>query len=313
MRVDPLVSVVLPTRNRAGIVERALQSVLNQTFADWELIVVDDASTDATSDVVSAYCSRDPRVHVHTLTTPRGGAAARNHGISVARGAWVAFIDDDDEWHPTKLFEQLRIRDDGAGLIYCLAEYVDAAGRRRSMQTNDVSGGEARPAVLRQNFMCTPSVLVRRALLEETGGFDERLPRLQDWDLWIRLAGITRFACVPLPLVRVHYTPVSISTNSNALVTACGILDAKFTLADMAGQEYADFSHALGHILMIGGAPSHGPRYLWRSVRLGPVSLRRALMAVLASVSGQLYAAISRLHEEVVRRGTSDMSAGTYS
>jgi hypothetical protein len=181
------------------------------------------------------------------------------------------------------------------------------------LQSSCVSGGEARRALLRQNFMCTPSVLIRRDVLDETGGFDDRLPRLQDWDLWIRVAGVTRFACVPMPLVRVHHTPVSISTNSHALATACGLLDAKFTDTDMDEQEYADFSHALGHILMIGGAPSLGPKYLWRSVKLGPVSLRRTLMAVLATVSGRLYATVSRSHERVVRMRATHAPAGARS
>lgn len=300
----PLVSVVMPTRNRAALLERAVKSVLDQTFRDWELIIIDDASTDATAAVVSEYCSRDARVRMHTLTTSRGGAAARNAGIAAARGAWIAFLDDDDEWYPRKLAEQIHIRDDspaGAGFIYCLVEYANASGHRLALQSSGVSDGEARRALLRQNFICTPSVLIRRDVLEATGGFDDRLPRLQDWDLWIRVAAVTRFACVPLPLVRVHHTPVSISTNSEALATACGILDDKFTDTGMDEQEYADFLHALGHMLMIGGAPSHGPNYLWRSVKLGPVSLRRTLMAVLATASGRLYAAVSRSHERVVR------------
>lgn len=299
----PLVSVVMPTRNRAALMERSLASVMKQTFTQWELIVVDDASTDATAVAVSRQRDGDSRIHLHALTQQVGGAAARNRGIEAARGEWIAFLDDDDEWLPRKLERQLDVvlrSQSGAGLVYCPARFVTADGSEHVLQSSAAPAGATRRALLQRNFISTPTVMVRTDIVRQVGGFDETLPRLQDWDLWIRLANLTPFAFLDQPLVRAFHTEGGISTRSDALLQACRALELKYRRSDFDDREIADFQHALGHILMIGGAPGDAPSHLWRSVRRRPTA-PRLIMAALARLSPTAYRAVSRMHERFVR------------
>lgn len=197
------VSVVIPVHNRATAVRRAIASVLAQTCQDVEIIVVDDGSTDGTAAAISQI--DDPRVRVIGHERSRGASAARNTGIRASRGEFVAFLDSDDEWLPSKLERQLKVfarSDNGVGLVYTGAELLyDEAGVRRFVPRRR---GDLRRLLLRDNCVGGCSVgMVRRRVLEEVGGFDESLPARQDVDLWFRISTRYRVDFVPDALVRV--------------------------------------------------------------------------------------------------------------
>lgn len=220
--IEPInISVILPTHNRAALLPRAVDSVLAQTYREFELIIVDDASTDNTQAVLEAYRD-DPRVRILRCETNLGGSGARNHGIAHARGAYIAFQDSDDFWMPHKLEAQLAVlkAKPEAGLCYCHALYYRAhkddshprdcyllPSRDFDRLSGDMSG-----EVLKRNPASTQMILVRRAALERAGGFDQSFRRFQDWDLVIRLAQVTEFAFVHDPLVVVYETPGNISS-----------------------------------------------------------------------------------------------------
>lgn len=297
-----LVSVVLPTRDRPDSVQRAVESALAQSVRDLELIIVDDGSTDDTSDVLARLAGGDPRIRVCRLERRVGAAAARNHGIERACGEYVAFIDDDAQWRPNKLDCQLRLLGAApdAALAYCPFVYVDPDGAERIVGSRAAVGGRARKALLRENFIDTSCVLIRREPLLEAGGFDERLPRLQDWDLWLRLAERTEFVFDPEPLVRTRFTPGGISTRSTALVEACRYLAAKYS-DRLGNEERALWLNTLGHTLMTGGAPGVGRRFLWRAFRAGPLSSRRAIFALVSLLGPEIYNALVRIRARVAR------------
>lgn len=302
----PRVSVILPTRNRADLLPRATSSVLGQTFQELELIVVDDASTDHTREVLAGLAEADPRVRTVHLPEPGGAAAARNRGIEQARGELVAFLDDDDEWLPSKTELQVAVLErtgPEVGAVYSPYYHVRTAGEERLLGMVDVSGGRARRALFQSNFITMPSLMVRRGVVDAVGGLDERLPRLQDWDLWVRLAAVTELAFVPEPLVRIHSTPGSITTQREPLVEACRLLAAKVAAReDVSPAERADWCYALGHVLMIGGAPAEGRKLLRRSVHLRPWPPRRLAMVALASWVPGLHGAVSGVHRRVIER-----------
>jgi glycosyltransferase involved in cell wall biosynthesis len=182
----------MPTRNRPRFLQRALQSALAQEAVDLEVIVVDDASTDETPEVLAE--ADDARVRVLRNAQPQGVARARNTAIAKARGAWFAFLDDDDLWAPTKLRAQLEHMEDGVALVYCGVVFVDGAGRalyeRRPPREQDV-GSELK----RWNVVGGPSsVLAAGRLVRACRGFDERLAVFADWDLWLRLAELGQVA-----------------------------------------------------------------------------------------------------------------------
>lgn len=291
----------MPSRNRANLIHRAIQSVLTQSFSDLELIVVNDCSTDDTREVVARIARTDSRVRVIDRVRPGGAAAARNEGAARAHGEFLAFLDDDDEYLPYKLEHQVRALDsarESVGLIYGPCLFVDAEKHERLLEIPpDVKTVSPRREILRRNFISTPAVLVRRTIFERVGGFDASLPRLQDWDLWIRIAAESDFIYDPSPPARAHYTALSISTHPQALRDAVRILMQKLqSRRDLSAVELAEVEYAMGHILMIGGAPADGPRFLRRSVRIRPWPPQRLLMAGLSMLGPRPYCWVSRLH-----------------
>lgn len=186
--MTPRVSIVLPTRNRAAVLAGALDSVRRQTFSDWECIVVDDGSSDATPEVLAAASAADARVRGIRREPGGSAAAARNAALGLARGDLVAFLDDDDRWAPEKLSLQItRLDSDPDALLACARVELsgDAAGvwPRRAAPEHP-----ALRRLLSSNFIPVSTVMARRSALVRSGGFDERLAVAEDYDLWIRIA-----------------------------------------------------------------------------------------------------------------------------
>ncbi|AGB39031.1 glycosyltransferase family 2 protein [Natronococcus occultus] len=190
------VSVVIPTYERPGFLEDAVRTALAQTCEDLEVVVVDDGSErDYARETVATFPNRVVCVE-HDEN--RGLSAARNTGIERASGEYVAFLDDDDRWHETKIERQLeRIEDaDRPGLVTCLSVSVTPDGEVIHVE-RDAPSGDLSDPILRKNLIGSPSrVLVRTDVLEELGGFDEELPTKQDWDLYIRLCQRWRVGAV---------------------------------------------------------------------------------------------------------------------
>lgn len=199
----PLVSVIIPTRNRRRLVGRALDSVRSQTYPHVETIVVDDGSTDGTLD----YLASMPGVKVVELEASAGAAAARNRGVAASRGQLVAFLDSDDEWLPPKLERQVTAMtaSDRVGAVYCrYYNHDDVTGVHR-LADNRLYTGDITDELMSGRCPRTVSLfLVRRAALDGVGGFDESLRGFQDTDLWIRMASAWHFDAVDEPLAVVH-------------------------------------------------------------------------------------------------------------
>ena len=185
----PRVSVVIPTHNRAGLLPRAVGSVLAQTWTDFELLVVDDHSTDGTPAVIAGFA--DGRIRSLRHERNRGQSKALNTGIEHARGEYVAFLDDDDEWLPAKLAAQVALLDAGPpeiGLVYSWHDELDEASRRRIRTTRMTLRGDIFEHALALHVPTSPSSwLVRRSAARSVGGFDEGLERAKDVDFICRI------------------------------------------------------------------------------------------------------------------------------
>ncbi|MDZ7362471.1 MAG: glycosyltransferase [candidate division KSB1 bacterium] len=199
MPVAPLVSVIIPTFNRADFLREAIDSVLAQTEKDFELIVVDDGSTDHTKEMLAAY--GEP---IHYLFQPNAGAsAARNRGIRRARGRFIAFLDSDDLWQPKKLSRQIEWMAAHPDIMLC---YTDEIWIRRGVRVNQKkihtkAGGWIYPLCLPRCIISPSSVLMRRELFDAVGLFDEQLPICEDYDLWLRVASRFEVGFIPEPLI----------------------------------------------------------------------------------------------------------------
>jgi len=206
----PLVSVVLPTRDRVHRLVKALASIERQTWPTWEVIVVDDGSTDDTPTVLAAASERDPRVRTVRNDRGLGGSAARNRGIELAEGDLLAFLDDDDEWLPPKLASQVELLHANAdvGAVSCWHAIDDGSSHGPALFRGPTAIG--RDDLYWDNFCGSASFcLWRRAAFVNEPRFDPELPSAQDWDVWLQCAQQTNVAVVPRVLCRyaVHEAP----------------------------------------------------------------------------------------------------------
>ncbi|MBT4665362.1 MAG: glycosyltransferase [Opitutae bacterium] len=181
----PKVSVIIPTYDRIETLPRSLNSVFKQTFSDWELIVVDDGSTDGTDEMVLRDYSS---VRLHRQEN-KGVSSARNAGVALASGEWIAFLDSDDAWFPEKLERQLSSLATEHELRLSHTDEIWIRNGRRVNQPKEYakSGGHLYRRCLRLCCICPSSVLIRKDFFEELGGFDEAFPACEDYDLWLRI------------------------------------------------------------------------------------------------------------------------------
>ncbi|GAB4317631.1 MAG: glycosyltransferase [Candidatus Sumerlaeia bacterium] len=196
----PVFSVIIPTYNRAALVREAVASVLSQTFQDFELIVVDDGSTDKTPSVLKQI--EDPRLSM--LVQPRSGpSAARNAGARRAKGRWLAFLDSDDLWLPEKLAAQARWFAENPGIAICQTEEIWLRDGRpvHPKLRHRKEGGWIFPRALDLCLVSPSAVAMESTLFHESGGFDESLPACEDYDLWLRLLHDRSIGLIETPLV----------------------------------------------------------------------------------------------------------------
>ncbi len=226
--METMVSIIVPTYNRANVIKRAIDSILRQTYSAYEVIIVDDGSTDETASVIAGI--QDTRIRYIVLEENKGVAHARNVGIQEAAYDYVAFLDSDDEWLPDKLrlqMDKLLDPSNQFGMVYCRmgGELRDGTGRfvcPHQDFVKEILEGNLFQPLLHYNVIGTPSMIVRKECLEKVGGFKETLQCLEDWELILRLARQWKIGFVDEILVEVHKTAGSVSTNNVwYLITRC--------------------------------------------------------------------------------------------
>lgn len=235
----PGVSVVIPTYNRAGVVTRAIQSVLAQSYQAFEIIVVDDGSTDGTPMAVAAI--QDPRIRYIRHDRNQGGGSARNAGIAAARGEYVAFLDSDDEWMPDKLERQVRVLGPSGPEIGAVCTgFVSLDARGQVRKTTIPTTRHVDPdGLLTRNLIGTTSTFVARTgCLQAIGGFDTSLASCQDWDLYARLARHFRIAFVPEALVRHH-----VGNGDRISYNSAAVIGGHLRLAEKYLEQFRGFTH----------------------------------------------------------------------
>ncbi len=211
------VSVVIPTFNRAHLLRDALDSVLQQTFQDFEIVIVDDGSTDGTTELVQTIS--DTRIRYFTQDH-RGVAAALNHGWQNARGTYIGRLDSDDCWSPTLLQELVNALEANPkiAVAYARAQGMNANGESLTqlIGAQEKFPSETLKSLVYGDFVSPMAVLIRRDALAQVGGYDESLIANEDWDLWLRLAQNFQFAYVPRVLARYRYHAQNLTRTDSA-------------------------------------------------------------------------------------------------
>lgn len=198
----PKVSVIIPTYNRQDFVREAIASVLAQTYQDFELIVVNDGSEDDTQTVVQEFSAIAPCIR-YIFQPNQGVSAARNTGVALSVGAFVAFLDSDDLWQPDKLKRQLAFFTAHPEAHICQTEEI---WLRRGIRINPhkkhrKAGGDIFARSLDLCLVSPSAVMLRRSLFGRIGGFDPQLPACEDYDLWLRIAALLPVHLIETPLV----------------------------------------------------------------------------------------------------------------
>ncbi len=211
----PKISVIIPVFNGEDTISKTIESVIDQTFSDFELIVINDGSTDTTLEVLSTI--KDSRLKVFSYPNA-GQGASRNRGLIHASGEYIAFLDADDIWTPDKLEMQLQAleKHSDAAVAYSWTDSIDESGDFHSKGPRPQFEGDVFQPLLLTNFLVNGSnPLIRHQALIEVGGFDELLPPAEDWDMWLKLANHYHFVVVKSP--QVLYRQSSNSASSNVL------------------------------------------------------------------------------------------------
>jgi len=192
----PQVSVIIPVYNRRILLERAIQSVLNQSFTDFELIIVDDCSEEDLSSI--DILSNDKRINYLQLNYRSGVSCARNTGVKKSTGRWVAFLDSDDEWHSEKLRLQSRWLSENQyfEIVQSKEIWIRNGKRVNPPRTHEKTQGDIFEASLDRCMITPSSVMLSRRLFENSGGFNESLPACEDYDLWLRICCNNRIGLI---------------------------------------------------------------------------------------------------------------------
>jgi len=269
-----MISIVMAAKNYAKFLPQAVESAFAQTHADWELIIIDDGSTDATPEVVKPYLA-DPRVK-YVRSDYLGQSRAKNLGARLSKGEFLAYLDADDAWEPTKLEKQLKLFDrPEVGVVFSGRKLIDEAGKITGTPPANFPRGKVLEAIFTQNFVCFSTVILRREVFDYVGGFDPGIDLAIDYDLWLRVAKHYEFDYVPEPLVLYRTGHGNLSQKlSDRVATALSIMERAVFRRGLAneipvkvvGEGYASTCQTLGYV-MRPSEPLTGLKWYWRAMQ----------------------------------------------
>jgi len=300
----PKVSVVIPTFKRSHIISRSVQSVLNQSYRDFEIIVVNDGFKDNTEEVLKSF--NDKRIKYLEHDQNMGQSAARNTGIKAARGQYIAFQDSDDEWLPEKLAKQMRVFETSSphvGVVYTQRwSTADNINFHIPFSKTNIKVDSFRKNLLQRSLITPQSAMVLADCFKKAGFFDESLHHLEDWELWIRISKYYEFKFLNEPLVKVYHENDNISGNQDNLIKAMeSILSKHFENFKGAGKRILAMQYySLGNLLCRNGDFSRGRKYLLQAIRTNPFNLKYFLTILVSFLELKDYNCFDRLKKVVL-------------
>jgi len=291
------VSVIIPTHNRAECLRSAITSVLNQTFQNFEIIVIDDASRDHTQEVIADL--NNARIKVIHNQVSKGAAGSRNIGIMKSSGEYVAFLDDDDEWLPEKLKIQTYLLDSSPPEVggVCTGRFIieKTDGRVLSMYNPEISD------LSKGNFITTSSLLLRRDCFEKCGLFDESMPTCSDYDMWIRISKHFSFKIIKNALVNYSIHEDRLTSNYEKRARGLEILVEKHD--DFFKKDYMEYSLLcldLGVAYCYTGELRKGRKAFSKSIRMSPFDIRNYFNFILSLLGKESFKKLKNAKEKLL-------------
>ncbi|MCK4325602.1 glycosyltransferase family 2 protein [bacterium] len=306
MHKKPEVSVIVPTYNREHLIGSAIQSVLNQTYQDFEIIIVDDGSTDNTEEVVKSF--NDERIQYIRHRENWGAPAARNTGIRVARGEYIAFQDSDDEWLPEKLEKQIKIFKNVSpevGVVYTDLWIMGKDGKKKYFHSPKImpEDGIVYKKILNYKVgsISDGSAMIRRNCLDKVGVFDERMPRLQDLEFFIRLSKHYLFYHINESLVNCFWIGERISSDDKALIAAMElILEKNFQDLKKERKLLAEHLSYIGSVLCGKGQMNLGRSYILQAIKVYPLDVKLPLAVFVSLLGPKIYKGVLEIRKLVM-------------
>jgi glycosyltransferase involved in cell wall biosynthesis len=272
----PKVSVIIPTYNRAEQLKLAIGSVLSQSFQDFEIIVVDDASRDNTPEVVAGF--KNDRIRHIRHGTNKKISASRNTGILNSRGKYIAFLDDDDAWLPEKLEPQVRLLEDSpatTGAVYSGFYKIDKSSGNTLGKITPTKRGDIFQDLLTGNWIATSTVLLRKECFQKVGLFDESMVFGEDYDMWIRISQEFHFDYIGNPLAYYHFHDNNCSNNYELVIRGMESNNRKYEKFFVLRKKfYSDRYHSLGMFYCFIGNVRKGREAFLKAIRLYPFDVR---------------------------------------
>ena len=270
------VSIIIPTFNRRDYITIALDSVLAQTYKDYEIIIIDDGSSDDTKEVLKPY---QDKIH-YFYHDNKGIPATRNRGVREAHGDYIALLDSDDYWLPEKLERQMDCfkKNPHYGMVATRCSSITQDGRFREKNRPGKSGWILND-LFKANFIRTSSAMIKKECFEKVGFFDESLPMYEEVDLWLRIAKHYPIGFINTPLTVYIDNPQGVSTNSLAgRLLRQKVLEKNYLKEciplDLYRKRVSSNYYSIGKHYLHQGAKSEGKKYFKQSINLHPLNLK---------------------------------------
>lgn len=221
----PKVSVIMAVKNGERFLREAVESILVQTFTDFEFIIIDDGSADKTADMLKAFSYKDPRVKIITNAHNVGLTKSLNIGLRVARGEYIARMDADDVAMPERFEKQVKFLDEHAdiGVVGAWAKVVDDSGVEVDRFDWETDARIVKKNLIKWNNIIHSLAMMRRSVIDKVGGYDESFQYAQDYDLWLRIAVANKLCNLPEFLLYYRMSNVSITANKNNKQALCAL------------------------------------------------------------------------------------------
>lgn len=295
-----LVSVIIPAYNGERFIYRTIKSVLKQTYQNFEIIVIDDHSADKTRMVVKKIANK--KIRYFYLKKNSGTVYARNIGIKKAKGEFIAFLDHDDEWLPEKLFEQVSLLENDEnqkiGIVGCDYYFITSQKTKiiKTRKTNFKN-------LLKNNFIATSTILVRKALFNQIGYFDARLKFTEDWDIWIRIMRDYQYANINKPLARYYFYQEN-TTNTLPNLTKISsyfyIIKKHYKLFNRLPRALSFNYKQIATLFVLDQNRKQGIKYLQKAIKTSPFILRNYINLLVLLAGEKFYIEILNLKKKIL-------------